>query len=88
MTVPASVERKVPREIVDYFDIIDRIGIEMNTSGFGDRREQRSRDIQVRLFEFEDLYLAGDETNCGVLYRTIDSILPVANILPPYPPST
>jgi hypothetical protein len=33
LTIPASVERKVPREIADDFEVIDRIGIEMDTPG-------------------------------------------------------
>lgn len=82
MSVPASIERKVPREIVDELDIVDRIRIEMDTSGAGDRRYERGRDIQICLFEFECFDLSGDETDCRVLASLIDDIRPVAGVLP------
>jgi hypothetical protein len=86
-SVPASVEREVPREIGDELDVIDRIRIEMDTSGIRDCRNQGGRDIQVCLFEFEGFDFGSDETNCGVLGSLINAIFPVANVLPPYAPN-
>ena len=81
-SVPASVERKVPREVVDELDIVNRIRIEMDTSGPGDCRYERGRDIQICLFEFECFDLSGDETDCRVLASLIYNIRPVAGVLP------
>ena len=61
---------------MDDLDVVDRIRIEMDTSGVGDRRNQRGRDIQICLFEFEYFDLAGDETDCRVLCSLMS--LPVA----------
>jgi hypothetical protein len=81
-SVPASVERKVPREIIDELDVIDSVRIEMETSSVCDCRKQRGRDIQVRLFEFKGFDFGCDETNCSVICSLFNRILSVADILP------
>ena len=82
MSVPASIERKVPREIADDLDVVGRVRIELDTCGSCDRGKDIGRDVQVRLLEFEGFDFSANETNCGVLGALINCVLPVADILP------
>ena len=46
-SIPASVERKVPREIADELDIVNRIRIDVDTSGVGDCRQDAANDVRL-----------------------------------------